>query len=255
MVGNGINPSVIWLARYFEERRAGAATPEALVASHRGTWKGTLTASLAASVAYVSLMSTDYRGFRDFGVVGGTGMVLCWLSTYLLLPALCVVSERWRPLRFGPRSPTKGIYGVVFARLALGTPRLVVAISLAVTVATAGLVAAAVADDPMEYDYRNLRSTPPPRSAVEHVRETSAAVLDETMSGSALAILAPDVAQARRFVRELEARRAEWAGAYGRVRSIDDLLPARQTEKLAVLAELRRLAGRSARTSTRASGA
>ncbi len=241
VVGNGINPSVIWLARYFEERRAGADVGRALVTSHRGTWKGTLTASLAASVAYVSLMSTDYRGFRDFGVVGGTGMVLCWLSTYLLLPALCVVSERWRPLGFASRSRMRGIYGVVFARIALGSPRVVVAISLALTVATGALVAAAVAGDPMEYDYRNLRSTPPPGSAVEHVRQTSAEVLDETMSGSALAILAPDRAQAQRFARELEERRGEWPRAYGRVRTIDDLLPAEQVEKLALLSELREL--------------
>lgn len=241
VVGNGINPSVIWLARYFEERRAGANVEEAVVTSHRGTWKGTLTASLAASIAYVSLMSTDYRGFRDFGVVGGSGMVLCWLATYLLLPALTVVSERWRPLTFKPESRMKGIYGIVFARIALGSPRVVVVTSLLLTVVTGGLVAGAIADDPMEYDYRRLRSDPAPASDVEYVREASAGVLDETMSGSALAILSPDREQARRFVRQLEERRGEHPRAYGPIKSIDDLLPAHQTEKLALLAELRGL--------------
>lgn len=238
VVGNGINPSVIWLARYFEERRAGASVREAVVISHRGTWKGTLTASLAASIAYVSLMSTDYRGFRDFGVVGGTGMVLCWLATYLLLPALSVISERWRPLSFGARR-SKGVYGIVFARLALGSPRAVIVASFALTLVTAGLTAWVVMGDPMEYDYRRLRSDPAPQSDVEYVRDASAAVLDETMSGSALAILAPTRDEARRFASELAERRQEWPRAYGAIRSIDDLLPGDQGRKLALLTELR----------------
>jgi predicted RND superfamily exporter protein len=239
VVGNGINPSIIWLARYFEERRKGATIAQAVAASHRGTWKGTLTASLAASIAYVSLMSTDYRGFRDFGIICGSGMVLCWLSAYLLLPALCVVTERWRPLDKGRLSNRQGIYGIVFARIALGSPRAVTVVATVLTLVTGGLVAWFIANDPMEYDFRRLRSERDPSSEVEYVREASMAVLDETMSGSALAVLAPSRAQAQRFVRELEARPPD-TRAYGEVRSIDDLLPPDQEAKVRVARELRR---------------
>ena len=42
-------------------------------------------------VAYGSLVITDFRGFKHFGLIGGAGMVLCWIATYLFLPALLVV--------------------------------------------------------------------------------------------------------------------------------------------------------------------
>jgi predicted RND superfamily exporter protein len=241
VVGNGINPSIIWLARYFEERRAGVDPKQALVVSHRGTWKGTLTASLAASLAYVSLMSTDYRGFRDFGIVGGSGMVFCWLATYLLLPSLVVVIERWRPLSFKRTSGMKNIYGLVFARLAINGAWPVVVISSVMTIATSVFVVWAVMNDPMEYDFRRLRSDRPPGSDVEFVLEATRPILDDTMSGSALAVLANSREDAQYFVRTLEEERERLPRTYGQVESIDDLLPKDQEQKIAVLRDLREL--------------
>ncbi|MBX3272557.1 MAG: MMPL family transporter [Sandaracinaceae bacterium] len=241
VVGNGINPNVIWLARFFEARRAGEPLEKALVTSHVGTWKGTLAASLAAGVAYGSLMTTDYRGFRDFGIVGGTGMVLCWIAAYTLLPALTVLFERWRPLVFDRGARYKGIYGVIFARVALGSPRAVLALSALVTIGCGVLVAIAIAEDPLEYDYRRLRSDRDPEGEVERVLAASRVILDDTSSGSGLAVLAPTRAAALAFRADLEARRGEWPNAYGAITSIDDLLPEDQDAKLPIVAELRRL--------------
>ncbi|MCA9606351.1 MAG: MMPL family transporter [Myxococcales bacterium] len=241
VVGNGINPNVIWLARYFEARRAGESLESAILTCHRGTWKGTLTASLAAGVAYGSLMTTDYRGFRDFGIVGGTGMVLCWIAAYTLLPALTVLFERWRPLQFTRTTRYKGFYGVLFAKLALGSPRLVLATSLLVTIASGVLVAYAVIDDPLEYDFRRLRSERDPSSDAELVLQASRAILDDTSSGSGLAVLAPSRDAAVGFRDWLESHRDEFPHAYGEVTSIEDLLPTDQEAKLPVVRELREL--------------
>lgn len=241
VVGNGINPMVIWLARYFEARRAGEDVGQALVTCHRSTWKGTLTASLAAGVAYGSLVTTDYRGFRDFGVIGGSGMVLCWLAAYLLLPALVVAFERVRPLTFARTNTHRGIYGVLFARIALGSPRIVIAASLAVTAALTGLVGWTVANDPMEYDFRRLRSDRDPDSDAERVLELTQPILSETMSGSALAVLASSAEQVSYFQAQLEERRAQMPRAFGALSSIADILPADQEVKLPVLRELRQL--------------
>lgn len=241
VVGNGINPNVIWLARYFEARRAGQDAKRALITSHRETWKGTLTASLAAGVAYGSLITTDYRGFRDFGIVGGTGMILCWIAAYVLLPSLTVLFERWRPLEFVRTKKHKGFYGVIFAKVALGRPRTVLAVSMLATVAAAGLVTWAVIEDPLEYDYRRLRSERDPDSDVEHVLAAARAILDDTTSGSGLAVLAPSRADALAFIEFLETNRDRFPNAYGAVTSIEDLLPDDQEEKLLVVRELRQL--------------
>ncbi|MGE0790172.1 MAG: RND family transporter [Sandaracinaceae bacterium] len=240
VVGNGINPMIMWLSRYFEARRKGESPEEALKISHTSTWRGTLTASLAAGVAYGSLISTDYRGFRDFGIVGGIGMVFCWIAAYAFLPALTALFERMRPMKFKRAVSERGVFGILFARLALARPWLVLGMSGAVTVASIVLVVR-WADDPLEYDWRNLRSERDPGSDAELVLRASIAILDDTITGSGLAVLAPSRDQAVAFRDELEARRPSSGTAYGRVTSLEDALPAQQDEKIAVLRQLREL--------------
>ena len=80
IIGNGVNPNIIWLSRYFEQRRRGSDVSDAILSTHQNTWLATMTASGAAALAYGSLMITDFRGFHDFGIIGGVGMVLCWIS-------------------------------------------------------------------------------------------------------------------------------------------------------------------------------
>src|SRR5262249_57229619 len=55
---------------------------------------GTLPAALPASVASLSLVVTDFRGFRHFGVIGGVGILLCWITAYTILPAGLAIVER-----------------------------------------------------------------------------------------------------------------------------------------------------------------
>ena len=47
---------------------------------------GTLAAALCAGVSYASLVITHFRGFRQFGIIGGLGMVLSWAVAFALLP-------------------------------------------------------------------------------------------------------------------------------------------------------------------------
>ena len=96
IVGNGINFGIIQLARYVEERRRGRTVHDALEVSLLGTRVGTLSAALAAGIAYASLMAMQFRGFRQFGVIGGLGMVLGWAATFLLGPPLLAALDRGR---------------------------------------------------------------------------------------------------------------------------------------------------------------
>ena len=135
VVGNGINFGMLVLARHLEERRRAEPWQQALARALGGSFTGTLTAALAAGIAYLSLIVTDFRGFRDFGAIGGSGMVLCWISAYTLLPALLAVFERR-----GMVKPERGpAVESLIARLLPRRPRRVVA-GAAVVVAAAALV-------------------------------------------------------------------------------------------------------------------
>jgi predicted RND superfamily exporter protein len=86
VVGNGINSGIILLARVLEERRAGASLPLAIDRGLSSTWKATLAASAAAAAAYGSLVFTAFRGFNQFGWIGGVGLMTCWVANYTLVP-------------------------------------------------------------------------------------------------------------------------------------------------------------------------
>ena len=101
IVGNGINFGIVLLARYIDERRAGADVREALELGVWGARTGTLSAALAAGVSYASLGLTDFRGFRQFGLIGGIGMLLSWVLAFVLMPPLAA----W--LDTGPMPPKR----------------------------------------------------------------------------------------------------------------------------------------------------
>ena len=85
IVGNGVNFGIMYMARYIEARRAHESIAESILTAHRETHVATLAAAAAAMVAYGSLALTNFRGFKHFGAIGGMGMALCWLATYLHL--------------------------------------------------------------------------------------------------------------------------------------------------------------------------
>ncbi len=243
IAGNGINFGIVFMARYLEERRGGEANAEqALHTAHQETWLGTLGAAGAAMVAYGSLSVTDFRGFKHFGVIAGTGMLLCWIATYTVLPAVLSALERLRPLNTAPGLAEKlrGLYGRPFAWLAHHAPR-----TIAITGVGLGLVSAILGvgyfrNDPMEYDLARIRN--------ERLSPTSAGTLSVRvdklvgrLGQDGRAILTDRVDQVEPLVQALTQRRdAAPADAkpFDRVVSIASLLPKDQDEKLALLADI-----------------
>jgi uncharacterized protein len=85
IAGNGINYPLLLLA-YYRAAPKELSMPEALRLAARQALPGTLGAALAASAAYGGLAASDFRGFSQFGILGGMGMATVWLFTYLGAP-------------------------------------------------------------------------------------------------------------------------------------------------------------------------
>ena len=155
IIGNGINAGIVLLARYLEERRGGVAVADALPRALTTTWRATLTASGGAAASYACLGVAGFRGFNQFAFIGGVGMVLVWISTYLLMPPLLVVFERRSPL--ARRARPEGVVAGPYARLLAGR-----AWPIALACGALALVSAATiarfAADPIEYDFTHLGS-------------------------------------------------------------------------------------------------
>ena len=243
VLGNGVNPNIIWLARYFECRRSQLGLDESIHEAHRSTWAATLTASVAAGLAYASLMVTDFRGFRDFGIIGGTGMVFCWVAAYLLLPAIVVICERRMSLICdGSKQTSAGNYGGGFAFIAVRMPKTVMAVSTVLTIVSLYFVGMAIIEGPMENDFRKLQSTREVTSKTQWVNDRQGEIVDETMTGSAITILVPTRQDVVHVVDYFKSYRKNTSDvAFGAVRTIDDFLPKDQEKKLPLLLDLARI--------------
>jgi predicted RND superfamily exporter protein len=241
VVGNGINVGLIFFARYLEERRSGHEPLPAMTVAVRETWLATLTAALAAGAAYASLMSTDFRGFSQFGLIGGIGMLLSWITSYVITPPLVLAWERRAPIPRQGQRPARPVFTRAVSWTTGRAPRLTTIVAAGLTVVSV-YFAGKIAADPFEYDFSKLRD----QSAL---RKGGPAWWDERVDAlfgdhlTPTVILGRDEAEARAIARRIEEhRRAQPDGLIGRVLSIGTIVPEGQEEKLPVIREIRALA-------------
>ncbi|HWA77636.1 MAG TPA: MMPL family transporter [Polyangiaceae bacterium] len=154
VIGNGINSGIILLARVLEERRAGAALPAAIDRALSTTWKATLAASAAAAASYGSLVFTAFRGFNQFGWIGGVGLMTCWAANYTLIPLFAY----WLGGSLGAEQRNRAHVSASggLTRFVIEHPRAVALATAALAViATIGVVKRS--GDWIEYDLSTLR--------------------------------------------------------------------------------------------------
>jgi predicted RND superfamily exporter protein len=241
IVGNGINFGIVQLARYMEERRAGQVVHESLVRSLWGTRVGTLSAALAAAVSYASLIAMQFRGFRQFGVIGGLGMVLAWGTTFLLAPPLIAWLDRREPhveptaFRFLAKlNPMSGL-----ARLVLRYPRPI--LGLAIAGSLLAIIQVRRFDGAqLEYDLAHMRRADTWTSGEGYWGHKMDALLGQYLTPLVMLTDGPEDSKA--IAREL--RKAMLApplkDMVARVRSLDDLLPPDQAERQSEVERIRK---------------
>lgn len=242
IIGNGINFGIVLLARYVEARRRGQNIEDALVEAVWGARLGTLVAALAAGVAYASLILTEFRGFRQFGVIGGFGMVLCWITSFLLMPPLLAWLDRGPET--APRPKRKAEQGRLpmqrFARLVAAHP-------LAITVVGAVLTVGSLTTLPrldasrIETDFSKLRQRETWTSGEGYWGPKMDQVLGQYLTPTI--VLADSATDAKLINENLRKTmgRAPLGPLVSDLRSLDTVLPAEQDEKIAEIERIRRL--------------
>jgi predicted RND superfamily exporter protein len=240
IVGNGVNFGIIQLARYVEERRRGQPIREALVTALDATRKGTLSAALAAGVAYGSLVAMQFRGFRQFGIIGGLGMVLVWAATFVLGPPLVAWLDggRLTPRPADAGKPRHPLMGVV-ARAVVARPR-AIAVGAAVLTVLAAVELRRFGADSLEYDFSHLRRRDTWASGEGFWGHKMDALMGRYLTPTVL--LADSEAEARAVASRVRAaaERPPLAGMIASIRTYDDLLPPDQADKVVELEAIRK---------------
>ncbi|HEY0706575.1 MAG TPA: MMPL family transporter, partial [Polyangia bacterium] len=238
IIGNGINFAILFLARYVEARRRGETVEDSLTEAVWGSRMGTLVAALAAGIAYGSLLVTQFRGFRQFGAIGGIGMVLCWLVTFLLTPSLIAFLDRGphtapKPLRLG------GQFLRPFAKLVTRRARAIAIGAVVVTLAAAAALPVIDASL-LESDFSRLRRRDTWEVGEGFWGRKMDRVLGRYLSPTVL--LADSEAAATKLTERLQdaVKVPPLRDLISEIRGPDNVLPSHQPEKIAMIAAIKR---------------
>jgi uncharacterized protein len=238
VIGLGIDYGIFFLFRYREERVFGRPLLGALERTAARSGPGILLGALTAAVSFYILTIAEFRGIRDFGFISGTAILLAFLAMLTVFPAALLLIDRWQKApRPAPSSGGQNGHGPdggkASERPQLHVPALEWLACYPKTIVTTSLLATAAslwAAPRVGFDYNMLNLQAEGTESVVWERKAAAASDRSVFAALSTATSVP----------ELEARQA----AFRRLPSVSDVqsvlsvLPAQQTEKLALLHRL-----------------
>ena len=232
LFGLGIDFGIHIFARYREARRRGTDIEEALTETVVHTGSALTTTAVTTSVAFYSLLLTDFKGFSEFGFIVGTGILFSLVAMIAICPAFIVLAERFRLISLQRKEiPAhllrKGRYPMPVATLFLGA------------VATAYSIYH-INSLEFEYDFSKLKP------AAE--TSTNSASLPESLKEgrSPAIVLTESYEEAMAVIKRVEEIKAANGDSSTilNVKSVYSVLPKDQDVKLATLDKIRTLLDR-----------
>ena len=215
-VGLGVDFGIQFGVRYRSERNKAGDIPSALANTAERIGAPLTLAAAAVAAGFLSFVPTDYKGVSELGQIAGVGMIIAYFSSITLLPALLtVLHPPGEPERIGYQSLAP-------------VDRFLERYRIPVIVGTCVVVLAGL---PLLYHQRfdfnpiNLRSP-----AVELVATFLDLRTDPDVGVNAINVVLPNlneidnVADRMRKIPEVE-----------KVTTVNDLIPAGQDRKLALI--------------------
>jgi hopanoid biosynthesis associated RND transporter like protein HpnN len=86
--------AVLWVMRYEQARQNGLGVRAALLHTTKHVAVGNLTAATTTALAFYATMLADFKGVAELGWVAGSGILLCALGCFTVLPALLTLLDR-----------------------------------------------------------------------------------------------------------------------------------------------------------------
>ncbi len=238
IVGNGINFGLILLARYVEERRGGFPVRTSLERAVEGSRGGTLAAAAAAAAAYGSLAITRFRGFQQFGYIGGLGMLFAWVAAFVLMPSLVGWLDRDESTR--PKAPPdRARFSYWVARLVGRAPWAVVGVTLAITAVAAYQAPRFRWGSDVESNFSHLRRRDTWQSGEGYWGARMDSVIGKYLTPLALMADGPEQARAVEARLRSQQNEPQFAGRIDTIRAIHDVLPSDQGEKIGLVSDIR----------------
>jgi len=215
-LGLGVDFGIQFCVCYRAKRREGADLQFALHAAATEVGGPLALAAAAIATGFYAFVPTEYRGVSELGVIAGTGMIVAFIVTITLLPALLVLL---RPA--GERAAVAYSAFAPFDRFLARHRRLVLAAAAIVAVASVALLPR------LQFDFNplHLRST-----EVESVATLLDLMQDPNTTPNTIDVLAPSAAEAT----VLAGRLAQLPEVDHTI-TLESFVPEHQEEKLALI--------------------
>jgi hypothetical protein len=153
LFGLGIEYGIHFYARYAEERGKGQTVDGAVEVTYVSTGQAVVVSAATTAASLFVLTTADFRGFSEFGWIGGCGILFAMVSMLTVLPVLLTLAERFRLLNLD--AGFEGEVEVRSRRFPLA--RTVVGASLAMSLGALMLLPR----ERFEYDFGKLSPTYP----------------------------------------------------------------------------------------------
>ncbi len=94
LLGSGNDFGVHILMRYREERLSGHSCKVAIETVVAQTGQGIISGAIATALVFYTLMFSNFKGFAEFGLISGTGVLICCAAMLIVIPAFLVLWEK-----------------------------------------------------------------------------------------------------------------------------------------------------------------
>lgn len=215
-VGLGIDFAIQFCVRYLAERQLRFDLHGALVATGSGIGRALALAAAAICVGFFAFLPTGFIGVAELGAIAGLGMIIAFVLSITLLPALLTLLHP-----AGGRAEM-GYAALAPVEAALRSNRRAVLVAAAlVGVASAALLPW------VRFDFNplNLRS-----EAVESMATLRTLMADPDRTPNTISVLVPSLEQAPAMARRLQA-----LPEVSHTVTLDSFIPEQQAEKLTLI--------------------
>ena len=232
LFGLGIDFGIHIFARYREARRRGVGIEEALSETVVHTGGALTTTAITTSVAFYSLLLTDFKGFSEFGFIVGTGIVFSLVAMIAICPAFIILAERLGVInllrkKIPDHLLRKGPYPIPLITLFLG-----------IVVTLYSLYH--ISDLEFEYDFSKLKPKPPPS-------KTRASLPQNLKEGRSPAIVLTEnyneAMEVVQTVKEIKQAKGD-SSTILNIKSVYSILPQDQDLKLSLIGAIHSLLDR-----------
>ncbi len=221
-VGLGVDLGIQFSIRYRAERHQRDDLEGALVAAGKSVGSSLALAAASIAAGFYAFLPTDYRGVSELGLIAGSGMLIAFLLSITLLPALLTLLKppgESAPIGFAALAPAD--------RFLARHRRAALAVAGLVALGCLALLPA------LRFDFNPLNLRSP---KVESVSTLFDLMKDPNETPNTVEILAPSLADARKLASRLGA-----LPEVAQTVTLASFVPKDQDQKLALITDAAQL--------------